>query len=292
MECLADGIKDMVQFSARLEQASQATQSLVCVGLDPDPSRMPVPDVFEFNRAIVDATCDLVCAYKPNFAFYEALGLTGLDAMARTVAYIHEAAPQAVVIGDVKRGDIGPSGQAYAKASFGVWGFDAVTVNAWGGLDSIAPFIEYGREDGELGIFVWCRGSNPGSADLQDLMVDTPHGPMPVYQQLAESCRTWNKAGNVGLVVGATYPAQLEDVRKICPDMPILIPGVGAQGGDLAAAVRSGTDRRGRLAVISSSRGIIYASSGADFAEQARSEAERMRLDINRVLTDEGLGWP
>ena len=278
----------MVQFSRRLEEASLATQSLVCVGLDPDPNRMPVPDVFEFNKAIVDATKDLVCAYKPNSAFYEALGLLGLDAMARTVAYIHETAPQAVVIGDVKRGDIGPSGQAYAKASFGVWGFDAVTVNAWGGLDSIAPFIE----DPELGIFVWCRGSNPGSADIQDLIVDTPQGPMPVYQRLAGSCRDWNTAGNVGLVVGATYPEQLEAVRKICPEMPILIPGVGAQGGDLEAAVRLGTDHRGRLAVISSSRGIIYASSGADFAKRARTEAERLRLDINRILANEGLGWP
>ena len=294
----------MAQFSARLEQASQANQSLVCVGLDPDPARMPVADVFEFNRAIVDATRDLVCAYKPNAAFYEALGLPGLDAMARTVAYIHEAAPQVIVIGDVKRGDIGPSGQAYAKASFGVWGFDAVTVNAWGGLDSIAPFIEYNREDsredgreddGEnsgLGVFVWCRGSNPGSADLQDLIVETSQGPMPVYQQLAGSCKTWNTAGNMGLVVGATYPEQLEAVRKICPDMPILIPGVGAQGGDLAAAVRLGTDHRGRLAVISSSRGIIYASSGADFAEKARSQAQRLRLEINQILTDENLGWP
>ena len=290
----------MAQFLARLEQASQATQSLVCIGLDPDPSRMPVADVFEFNRAIVDATWDLVCAYKPNAAFYEALGLPGLDAMARTVAYIHETAPQAVVIGDVKRGDIGPSGQAYAKASFDVWGFDAVTVNAWGGLDSIAPFIDYNRESSQessrensgLGVFVWCRGSNPGSADLQDLMVDTREEPMPVYQRLAEACKTWNKLGNVGLVVGATYPEQLEAVRKICPDMPILIPGVGAQGGDLEASVRLGTDHRGRLAVISSSRGIIYASGGADFAEQARNETERLRLEINQILTAEGWGWP
>lgn len=278
----------MAQFTKRIEQACQATQSLVCVGLDPDLSRMPVADVFQFNRAIVDATKDLVCAYKPNAAFYEALGLPGLDAMAQTVDYIHEAAPQAVVIGDVKRGDIGPSGQAYAKAAFDVWGFDAVTVNAWGGLDTIAPFIE----DGDLGIFVWCRGSNPGSADLQDLLVNTPQGPIPLYQRLAESCKDWNKAGNIGLVVGATYPEQLEEVRKICPDMPILIPGVGAQGGDLEAAVRSGADHRGRLAVINSSRGIIYASGGADFAEQARSAAGRLREEINQVLTDEGLGWP
>ncbi|PKB73762.1 MAG: orotidine-5'-phosphate decarboxylase [SAR202 cluster bacterium Io17-Chloro-G7] len=278
----------MPQLLTRIEQASQATQSLVCVGLDPEPSRMPVDDVFEFNRAIVDATRDLVCAYKPNAAFYEALGLPGMEAMARTVAYIHQNAPEAVVIGDLKRGDIGPSGQAYARASFDVWGFDAVTVNAWGGLDSIAPFIEIS----DVGIFVWCRGSNPGSADLQDLIVDTPQGPLPVYQKLAESCKTWNKLGNVGLVVGATYPEQLEAVRHICPDMPILIPGVGAQGGDLETAVRLGSDQRGRLAVISSSRGIIYASTGADFAEKARSEADRLRQSINKILMDQGLGWP
>lgn len=278
----------MVKFSQRLEDASLATQSLVCVGLDPDPSRMPVPDVFEFNKAIIDATKDLVCAYKPNAAFYEALGLPGLEAMARTVAYIHENAPQAVVIGDMKRGDIGPSGQSYAKASFEVWGFDAVTVNAWGGLDTVEPFIA----DPELGIFVWCRGSNPGSADLQDLTVETPQGRMPLYQRLAGSCRDWNKAGNVGLVVGATYPEQLEAVRNICPDMPILIPGVGAQRGDLEAAVRLGTDQRGRLAAISSSRGIIYASSGTDFAQRARSEAKTLRTKINEILSNEGLGWP
>ena len=147
------------KFLSRLDLACEANQSLVCVGLDPDPARMPVTDVFEFNRAIVDATMDLVGVYKPNTAFYEAMGLPGSDALARTVEYIHQAAPKAIVIGDSKRGDIGPSAEAYARAAFDVWGFDAVTINAWGGSDSIAPFLE--RPD--LGAFIWCRGSNPGS---------------------------------------------------------------------------------------------------------------------------------
>ena len=280
------GIMDA--FVTRLEKACEVNHSLVCVGLDPDPSRMPVPDVFDFNRAIVDATSDMVCAYKPNTAFYEALGLPGLEALGRTVEYIHQVAPQAIVIGDAKRGDIGPSGRAYARAAFEVWGFDAVTVNAWAGLDSIAPFLE--EED--RGVFIWCRGSNPGSADLQDLAVTTAQGPVPLYQHLAKSSQTWNQAGNIGLVVGATYPEQLEAVRGIVPDMPILIPGVGAQGGDLETAVLLGTDCRGRLAIISSSRGIIYASSGPGFAESARREASRLRQDINEVLTTGGKGWP
>ena len=275
-------------FLVRLEQACEASRSLLCVGLDPDPDLMPVADVFEFNQAIVDATSGLVCAYKPNTAFYEALGIPGLDALGRTVEYIRLTAPQVIVIGDAKRGDIGPSSQAYAQAAFDVWGFDAVTINAWGGLDSIAPFLE----QGDRGVFIWCRGSNPGSADLQDLTVESPDGPLPLYQHLALSSRNWNQAGNVGLVVGATYPEQLEAVRRICPKMPILIPGIGAQGGDLESAIRLGTDNRGRLAVISSSRGIIYASSGPDYAGAARREAQRVREDINRVLASEGKGWP
>ena len=275
-------------FLTRLEQACQVNQSLVCVGLDPDLERMPVSDVFEFNRAIVDATADLVCAYKPNTAFYEALGLSGLRAMERTVDYIHQFAPQVIVIGDAKRGDIGPSGQAYARAAFSVWGFDAVTINAWGGLDSVSPFIQ----DAGRGVFIWCRGSNSGSSDLQELLVDTPQGRLPVYQKLAQAAQTWNREGNIGLVVGATFPDQLDAVRGMCPGMPLLIPGVGAQGGDLEAVVRKGTDHRGRLAIVNSSRGIIYASSGADFAEGARREAQSLQQRINQVLASEGKGWP
>jgi orotidine-5'-phosphate decarboxylase len=278
----------MSTFLARLERACESNRSLVCVGLDVDPGKMPVADTFEFNRAIVDATAGLVCAYKPNLAFFEALGIPGLEALRRTVEYIHSAAPQAIVIGDAKRGDIGPSAQAYARAMFQVWGFDAVTVNAWGGQDTIAPFLE----DADRGVFVWCRGSNPGSADLQDLTVDTPQGRVPLYQHLAQASLGWSGAGNMGLVVGTTNPDQLESVRGICPGMPLLIPGIGAQGGDLEAAVRLGTDHRGRLAIVSSSRGIIYASGGPDYAEAARREASRLREAINRILASEGKGWP
>ena len=275
-------------FLARLERACELNQSLVCVGLDPDPGRMPVADAFEFNRAIIDATADQVCAYKPNTAFYEALGLPGLEALARTVEHIHRVAPQVIVIGDAKRGDVGPSGRAYARAMFEVWGFDAVTVNAWGGLDSVAPFLE----DGGHGVFVWCRGSNPGSADLQDLnVIDEPDGFSPLYNHLARSAASWNQKGNVGLVMGATNPQQLADIRRLCPGMPLLIPGVGAQGGDLEEAVRLGADEQGRRALINSSRGIIYASNGQDFAQAAGRVAANLRESINGILEAQGKGW-
>ncbi|MCH9017099.1 MAG: orotidine-5'-phosphate decarboxylase [Chloroflexi bacterium] len=277
----------MSGFTDRLEQASIATKSLVCVGLDPDPARMPISSVYEFNRAIVDATAGLVCAYKPNLAFYEALGLPGLQDLEKTIAHIRSAAPEAIIIGDAKRGDIGPSAQAYAKAMFQVWGFDAVTINAWGGQDTVTPFLE----DESKGVFVWCRGSNPGSADFQDAQVATADGPMPLYRNVALACQQWDTKGNLGLVVGATVPDQLREVRAACPNMPLLIPGVGAQGGDLEAAVRQGTDSRGRAALINSSRGIIYASGGADFAQAAAREADKLRKNINEVLEADGKGW-
>jgi len=277
----------MSGFTERLEQAATAAKSLVCVGLDPDPARMPVSSVAEFNRAIVDATAGLVCAYKPNLAFYEALGLPGLEDLQKTIAHIRDAAPGVIIIGDAKRGDIGPSAQAYAKAMFQVWGFDAITINAWGGQDTVTPFIE----DESKGVFVWCRGSNPGSADFQDAQIATDDGPMPLYRSMALSCREWDTKGNLGLVVGATVPEQLGEVRAACPDMPLLIPGVGAQGGDLEAAVRQGADSRGRAALINSSRGIIYASSGADFAQAAAREADKLRTNINEVPEADGKGW-
>ena len=278
----------MSGFTGRLEQASKVAKSLVCVGLDPDPARMPVSSVFEFNQAIVDATAGMVCAYKPNLAFYEALGLPGLRDLEKTVAHIRSASPGTIIIGDAKRGDIGPSAQAYAKALFDVWGFDAVTINAWGGRDTISPFLE----DESNGVFVWCRGSNPGSEDFQDVQVVTEDGVMPLYQQMALACQEWDTKGNLGLVVGATVPDQLQEIRAACPTMPLLIPGVGAQGGDLEAAVRLGVDSRGRAALINSSRGIIYASSGRDFAQAAAREANKLRESINQVLEADGFGWP
>ena len=277
----------MGAFVDRIRRACESSRSLLCVGLDPDPSLMPVPDVAGFNQAIVEATAGLACAYKPNLAFYEALGRDGMAALEQTVACIRHISPDAIIIGDAKRGDIGPSGKAYAKAMFEVWGFDAVTVNAWGGADTVEPFLE----DESKGIFVWCRGSNPGSADLQDLETVADDSTVPVYQRLAMACADWNSRGNVGLVVGATVPRQLRTVREICLDMPLLVPGVGAQGGDLEEAVRGSIDSTGRLALINSSRGIIYASRARDFAGAARDAARRMRDAINAVLEQDGKGW-
>ena len=274
-------------FVDKIHRACQSSRSLVCVGLDPDPALMPVSDVFQFNQAIIYETAGVACAYKPNLAFYEALGMDGLAALELTVAYIRETAPDAVVIGDAKRGDIGPSAKAYAQAMFQVWGFDAVTINAWGGSDSVEPFLE----DESRGIFVWCRGSNPGSRDFQDLNVNDGEKATPVYEAIAQACSNWNTRGNVGLVVGATVPEQLAAVRALCPTMPLLVPGVGAQGGDLEAAVRAGVDASGRLALINSSRGVTYASKGADFAQAAGNAARVLRDSINDVLQEDGRGW-
>ena len=260
---------------------------MVCVGLDPDPRLMPIPEIATFNRAIVDATSDLVCAYKPNLAFYEALGMDGLEALEATLCHIKEVAPQVVLLGDAKRGDIGSTAQAYATAMFDFWGFDALTASPYLGADSVEPFIE--RPD--KGVFLICRTSNPGSADFQALMVQDEAGARPLYQVVAERASSWNRHRNVGLVVGATQPEELDLVRGQHPHMPILIPGVGAQGGDLESAVRGGVDPRGRGAIINSSRGVIYASKGPDFAEAARREASRLRDAINGILEQEGKGW-
>ncbi|MFQ5933541.1 MAG: orotidine-5'-phosphate decarboxylase, partial [Dehalococcoidia bacterium] len=251
-----------MKFLDRLLNASRTNNSLLCVGLDPDPERMPVPDLFEFNKAIVDSTSDLVCAYKPNLAFYEALGLKGLEALQKTVGYIRERAPDVLIIGDAKRGDVGNTARAYAVAQFRAWGFDAATVNAYGGHDTIEPFLEYE----ERGIFIWCRSSNPGAGDLQDLKVSNDGKAQAIYEELAVRAKGWNVSGNVGLVIGATYPEELAALRRLCPEMPILIPGVGAQEGDLKASIVGGVDHNGEMAIISSSRQVLYASQGPDFA--------------------------
>ena len=278
----------MSVFVEKIRQACLNSRSLLCVGLDPDPDLMPVPDVFEFNKGIVDATAGAVSAYKPNLAFYEALGTAGMKALEDTIAHIRNTADDAIIIGDAKRGDIGPSARAYAKAMFSVWDFDAITANAWGGADSIEPLVE----DGTRGVFVWCRGSNPGSADFQDIEAGPINKAVPLYQRMALACSEWNTRGNIGLVVGATVPEQLASVRELCPEMPLLIPGVGAQGGDLEAAVRAGADANGRLALVNSSRGVIYASCGRDFAAAAGKAARTLRDSINAVLAQEGLDWP
>ena len=262
-------------FTGKLRLASETNQSLLCVGLDPDPNLMPVEDVFEFNCAIIDATRDLVCCYKPNLAFYEALGPRGLDALRRTLDHIPDDIP---VIGDAKRGDIGNTAKAYASSLFDDLGFDAVTVSPYLGGDSLAPFFSYPYR----GVFVLCRTSNPGSSDFQSLPVSRDNGETrPLYVEVAARCNAWNASSNVGLVVGATYPEELRQVRGLCPDLLILVPGVGTQGGDLRASVANGLDSRGGGLIIASSRQVLYASRGADFPQRAREAARDFRDRIN-----------
>jgi len=252
--------------------ACRRNRSLLCVGLDPDPAKMPVKDVFEFNKAIIDATADLVCSYKPNLAFYEALGVRGLQALKKTVAYIPKNIP---VIGDAKRGDIGNTAIAYARALFGYYKFDAVTLNPYLGYDSIEPFLDYK----DKGVFVLCRTSNSSASDFQDLVDNFG---MKFYQSVALRAGDWNIAGNVGLVVGATYPEELREIRKLCPEMLLLIPGIGAQGGDLEQSVKYGVDANKEKAIIVAARQVIYASQGADFARAARQAGSELRDIINR----------
>jgi len=271
-----------MRFVEKLLAASRKNRSLLCIGLDPDPDLMPEPDACRFNREIVEATSDLVCAYKPNMAFYEAMGLEGLEALERTVKDIP---PEIPVIGDGKRADIASSSKAYARALFEVFGFDAVTVSPYLGHDSIAPFVD--RAD--KGVFILCKTSNPGAADFQELRckaAGAADGERPLFEVVALKALEWNTHGNIGLVVGATYPNQLQSIRKLCPDMPLLIPGIGAQGGDLGAVVKHGADANGEKAIISCSRPILYASRGQDFATAARAEALRLREQINKHLAD------
>ena len=267
-------------FVDKLRRVSEGNESLLCVGLDPDPRLMPIDGVFEFNRAIVNATRDLVCCYKPNLAFYEAFGPRGLEALKRTVEHIGGDVP---VIGDAKRGDIGNTARAYASALFDYYGFDAVTANPYMGGDTLAPFLDYA----DRGVFVVCRTSNPGSGDFQSLPVTRDDGKQwPLYMEVAARCGEWNASGGVGLVVGATYPEELRQVRDQCPDLPILIPGIGAQGGDLRASVVNGLDSQGGGILISASRQVIYASKGPDFAERARDAALDLRGRINGCRTE------
>ena len=284
----------MSKFIDRLDNAARRSRSLVCVGLDVDPALMPIADIGAFNRAIVDATRDLVCAYKPNIAFYEALGLEGLEALRDTAAYIRKAAPDVVLLCDAKRGDIDSTSTRYAEALFGYWDFDAVTVNGYMGGESLSPFFEYAGK----GVFVVCRSSNPGAQEFQDAVVQTEYGRMPLFESMAMRSAEWNVNGNLGLVVGATSPDQLRTVRRRCPGVPILIPGVGAQGGELEASVKNGIDLAANRPsaspgiLINSARGIIYADrSVGGFAEGARSAAGKLRADINDVLAQEGWQW-
>ncbi len=266
-----------MNFTSRLIAAVRKNSSLLCIGLDPDPERMPPGvSVLEFNRAIIDATADLACAYKLNFAFYEALGEEGLSVLKRSRAHIPDGV---LAIGDAKRGDIGNTARAYAGAIFDYFGFDATTVNPYLGFDSVEPFLRYR----EHGVFVLCRTSNAGARDFQSLSVAT-NGHRPLFEVVAARASQWNTHDNIGLVVGATCPAELKTIRQRYPEMPLLVPGVGAQGGDLALTVQYGVDAGGERTIINSSRQIIYASRDKDFTRAARQAASDLRDHINREL--------
>ena len=269
-----------MRFSDKLKAAWKATNSLVCVGLDPEPKKFPdrfrdTPgSIFEFNKAIVDATRDLVCAYKPQFAHYAAHGAEAQ--LEHTIDYIKTRCPDAIVILDSKRGDIGSTAEQYAHEAFERYGADAVTVNPYLGRDSVEPFLKHS----DKGVIILCRTSNAGAKDFQDLNV----GPeRKLFQHVAETvAREWNADGNCMLVVGATYPDELADIRSRVGDLPFLVPGVGAQGGDVAKVMKAGKTAAGAGLVISSSRAILYASSGDDFADAARKAAQELRDAINR----------
>lgn len=265
-------------FLEKLKHASQINRSLVCAGLDPDLAKLPEcvkgrkHPIFEFNRAIVDATRDWVACYKPQAAYYAGQGAD--EELRMTIEYIHEHSPETPVILDVKRGDIGSTAEMYAREAFERYGADAVTVNPYMGFDTLKPFLD--RAD--KGVIILCRTSNPHSGDLQELVA----GGKMIYEHVAELTRDkWNYNGNAALVIGATYPEELRRVRELCPELPFLVPGVGAQGGDVEKVVRFGCDASGGGLVINSSRGIIYASRGEDFAAAAGNAARELRDLIN-----------
>ena len=260
-------------FRERYEAAAAANDSLLCVGLDPDPGRIPDGvDTLAFLEAIVEATADLVCCFKPNAAFFESRGPRGVEELRALIAAIPDDVP---VLLDAKRGDIGNSSEHYARAVFEQLGAHAVTVSPYLGRDAIEPFLAH--EDRHS--FVLCRTSNAGAGDFQDLPVG--EGGRPLYLQVAATASAWNERGNVGLVVGATYPGEAREVRALCPDMLLLMPGVGAQAGDLEAAVRAALDAEGGGILVNSSRGVLYAGTGGDYASAARAEAARLRDAIN-----------
>ena len=265
-----------MKFVEKLKEISQKNNSLLCVGLDTDIKKIPLflhkedDPVFSFNKKIIDSTSDLVCAYKPNIAFYEALEEKGWESLKKTTDYIPTDIP---IILDAKRGDIGNTAKMYATAFFEKLKVDAVTLNPYLGEDAINPFLEY---DDKLS-FILCLTSNKSADDFQLKEIDG----RPLYQLVAEKVLEWNKKQNCGLVVGATYPEQLKKIRGIVPNLPILIPGVGAQEGDLESTVKFGTDKDGNLAIINSSRGIIYASVNEDFADAAREKAKKLKDTIN-----------
>jgi orotidine-5'-phosphate decarboxylase len=276
-------------FGDRLVDAARANDSLLCVGLDPVQTRFPGPlgeepdvtrAIASFNAGVIAATSDLVCAYKPNLGFYLAYGAAGVAALEETRRLIPAHIP---IILDAKVGDIGSTAEAYATGYFDTWGFDAITVNPYLGEDSLAPFLS--RRD--RGVIVVCKTSNPGSADLQNLTLDAPSGQQSLYLTVADRVAGWAERwpATLGLVVGATYPDELAEVRRRCPSASILLPGIGAQAGDLEASLRAGLDSRGQGLIVSSSRAVIYAGNndGGDWTAAVRAAALDLRETINGV---------
>jgi len=264
-------------FLDMLRVAAKQNNSMLCVGLDPEPNRFPAVmqgdprKIYDFCAAIVDATADLVCAFKPQIAYFAAHGAE--DQLERLMQHIRSHAPQVPIILDAKRGDIGSTAEQYAKEAFERYGADAVTLSPFMGFDSVEPYLRYPGK----GVFLLCRTSNPGGDDFQNQRLADIAGEPLLYEHIARLAQgTWNRNGQLGLVVGATYPAEIERVRALAPTVPLLIPGVGAQGGDAFATVRAGWRQNGPI-VVNSSRAILYASNGADFAAAARSEAQRTR---------------
>jgi len=265
----------------KLNSIIAKNNSLACVGLDSEikkiPSHLqnnPTPQ-FTFNKAIIDATHDLVCAYKPNSAFYEARGVKGIEELKMTCDYIKTNYPEMIIILDAKRADIGNTNEGYASFCFDYLGVDAVTVHPYFGKEAVAPFLK--RAD--KGAIILCRTSNPGAGEFQDLKI----GDRQLYKIVAEKVtKEWNTNGNCFLVIGATYPEELAEVRKIAGEMTFLVPGIGAQGGDVEKTVKAGLNSQKAGMIINSSRGIIFASSGEDFAQKARKETIKLKEEINK----------
>lgn len=284
-------------FISKLESRWQKSQqnTAVCIGLDSEFAKIPLglknsaatdgsisSIITRFNQEIIDATHDLVCAFKPNIAFYEAEGTQGMLALKNTSEYIRSNHPEIPIILDAKRADIGSTNSGYAKAAFDELKVDAITVHPYLGREALEPFLARG----DKGILVLARTSNPGGGEFQDLLVGDKKEPL--YQLVARQVsEKWNDNGNCGLVAGATYPEELKRLREIVGDLPFLIPGIGAQGGDLKATVRSGKDSRGQGMIINSSRSVIFASADVkDFAQKAREETLKLRDEIRRFLVE------
>ena len=267
-----------MNFRAALAAAERRNESLLCVGLDPDPARFPDPwrddaaRIFDFCSAIVDATKDLVLAYKPQIAYFGAHRAE--DQLERLLAHIRRVAPEVPVILDAKRGDIGATAEQYAREAFERYGADAVTLSPFMGLDSIEPYM---RWDGR-GLILLCRTSNPGGDALQAQRLASGERLFEHIARLASG--PWNRGGQIGLVVGATYPEELARVRELAPTLPLLVPGIGAQGGDAEATVRAGW-RADAPVIVSTSRAVLYASAGDDFARAARRVADATRRQLN-----------